>query len=149
MPEKQPYINPIHQVVKTVIKPDRIEEYRELMRADIIGSREEPGCIRFDMLQELGSTNKFIIYETYANEEALNHHLNTSHFKAVRDFLDSGGGASDIAVTGASSVFLDTVGGFQRSRRAENDDLANSLLNDYKRVTAVDRRLTKLTQKSP
>ena len=45
------------------------------MKEDIKGTRVEPGCLRFDMLKEKGSDNKFIIYETYVNREALNQHF--------------------------------------------------------------------------
>ena len=101
---KNALIEPIHQVIRTTIHPDRVGEYKKLMRADINGTRKEPGCLRFDMLQEKGTTNQFIIYETYASQEALNLHFENDHFKAVREFLNNGGGAMDIQVTKADAV---------------------------------------------
>ena len=95
---------PIHQVVRTEIRPDCVEKYIQLMKEDINGTRDEPGCLRFDMLKEKGTENKFIVYETYANEDALRYHLNTPHFLAVKKFLHNGGGAMEIEVTGATSV---------------------------------------------
>jgi len=37
------------------------------MKADILGTRQNPGCMRFDLLQETDSNNNFITYETYAD----------------------------------------------------------------------------------
>ena len=85
--------------MRVEIKPGCLEEYKRLLKADIGGSRNEAGCLRFDVLTEEGSDNVFIICETYENETAFNKRLESAHSKAVREFLDKGGGASEIIVT--------------------------------------------------
>ena len=74
------------------------------MENDVLCSRQEPGCLRFDFMQIKGTENKFIVYETYENEAAVKHHVMTPHFAAVRDFLHSGGGAMHIDVIEANAV---------------------------------------------
>jgi hypothetical protein len=34
-------------MVEAEIKPDRMEEFLDVMERDAVGSREEPGCLRF------------------------------------------------------------------------------------------------------
>ena len=38
---------PFSIVVEAEIKPDRIEEFLDVIEKDAVGSRAEPGCIRF------------------------------------------------------------------------------------------------------
>jgi hypothetical protein len=38
---------PIAIMVDAEIKPDRLEEFLDIIEKDAIGSRSEPGCIRF------------------------------------------------------------------------------------------------------
>ena len=57
------------------IKPEHKEAFMEEMRGDAIGSnRDEPGCLRFDVLQDSEDPNCIHLYEVYKNEEALEAH---------------------------------------------------------------------------
>jgi autoinducer 2-degrading protein len=38
------------------------------------GSRAEPGCLRFDVLQDKTQSNKFTFYEVYTSSEAIDFH---------------------------------------------------------------------------
>ena len=44
-----PAPKPIGVVVHAEIQPDRMEEFLDLIEKDAVGSRAEPGCIRFGM----------------------------------------------------------------------------------------------------
>ena len=48
-------------IVDAEIEPDRVEEFLKVIEADAKGSREEPGCLRFDVLR--ASDTRFFFYE--------------------------------------------------------------------------------------
>merc|ERR1712129_679433 len=37
-------------LVEVEVKPERLDEFLEVMRQDAVGSRTEPGCLRFDVM---------------------------------------------------------------------------------------------------
>lgn len=59
---------PFAVIVSVKIKPDRVPEFLEVMHADAKGSREEPGCLRFDLLKDEKDPNKFYFYEVHAGK---------------------------------------------------------------------------------
>ena len=46
-----PIMSAIAVVVDAEIEPSRVDEFLKVMEADVKGSREEPGCLRFDVVQ--------------------------------------------------------------------------------------------------
>ena len=64
------------------IKPEHTEEFVNVMAADAKGSREEAGCLRFDLLQDSSDPNKFATYEVFSSEEALKSHMEMPYVKA-------------------------------------------------------------------
>ena len=64
------------------IKPDRTEEFTQASFGDAQGSvRDEPGCFRFDILQNAENPNRFHLYEVYMDTAAFDAHLEAPHFK--------------------------------------------------------------------
>lgn len=55
-------------VVQLEIREECVEEFLQIMTADAKGSREEPGCLRFDLLKANDAANKFVLYEAYEND---------------------------------------------------------------------------------
>src|SRR6516164_8142064 len=55
---------------------------------------DEPGCVRFDVFQDLADENRYILYEVYTDEEAFKEHLATSHARSAmersRDWAEKG-----------------------------------------------------------
>ena len=56
---------PICIVVEAEIKEDRMDDFLDMIEKNAVGSRAEPGCSRFDVLQSADADNKFIFYEVY------------------------------------------------------------------------------------
>ncbi len=81
---------PVALLVNVEIDPSRLDEFREVMEIDARGSvtNENGGCLAFDVL-ELGD-NKFMFYEVYKNEAAVEFHKSTEHFKKWTDFKATG-----------------------------------------------------------
>ncbi len=75
------------------IKPEHKEEFMREMLLDAQGSSQnEPGCLRFDILQDDEHTNRIHLYEVYRDQSAIDAHLEAPHFQrwinAVGDWFD-------------------------------------------------------------
>ena len=80
-------------VVTIQIKPEYRDAFMEPMLDDARGSVEnEPGCLRFDVVQDLEDPNRIHIYEVYRDEAAIEAHRQMPHYKkwreTVGDWLD-------------------------------------------------------------
>ena len=89
------------------IKEGHREAFIESMLDDAKGSVEnEPGCLRFDVIQDGADPNRIWLYEVYTDEAAFQEHLKAPHFIKWRDtvkdwfaesdFKGAGGGSSNI-----------------------------------------------------
>lgn len=64
------------------VKPEHAKEFLEVVRYDAEHSeKDEPGCLRFDVIQDKDDLNRFYFYEVYRDEAALEAHRQTPHFK--------------------------------------------------------------------
>lgn len=64
------------------VKPQHVSEFLEVVRHDAEHSeKDEPGCLRFDVIQDREDPNRFYFYEIYRDEKALEAHRQTPHFK--------------------------------------------------------------------
>lgn len=83
-------------VVEAEIKPERVEEFLDIIEKDAIGSRAEPGCLRFDVVKDGMKDNVYFFYEVYENADAVAFHKEQPHFKLWGDFKASGGIVSSV-----------------------------------------------------
>jgi (4S)-4-hydroxy-5-phosphonooxypentane-2,3-dione isomerase len=68
--------------VTVQVKPEHVAEFLEVVRYDAEHSeKDEPGCLRFDVLQDRDDPHRFYYYEVYRDEAALEAHRQTPHFK--------------------------------------------------------------------
>ncbi|MCE0800943.1 (4S)-4-hydroxy-5-phosphonooxypentane-2,3-dione isomerase [Buttiauxella sp. S04-F03] len=74
-------------LVEINIKPERVDEFMDVFRANHEGSIKEPGNLRFDVLQDPEVATRFFIYEAYQNDEAVLAHKQTPHYLACVDKL--------------------------------------------------------------
>lgn len=75
-------------LVEINIKPERVNEFLDVFRANHEGSIKEPGNLRFDVLQDPEVPTRFFIYEAYENDEAVLAHKKTPHYLACVERLD-------------------------------------------------------------
>jgi autoinducer 2-degrading protein len=69
-------------LVEVDVKPERLNDFLELIKYDAEHSEgDEPGCLRFDVLQDTEDPHKFFYYEVYRDEAARMAHRETPHFK--------------------------------------------------------------------
>jgi len=76
------------QLVHFEVKPGHIDDFLDLFRGNIVGGRQEPGIIRFDLLRSAEEEHSFMMYEVFESEAALEEHRETDHYKATVASLD-------------------------------------------------------------
>jgi len=78
--------------VKVRIKPELRQRFLEAIEVDALGSeRDEPGCLRFNVLQDARDENVYYFFEVYKDEAALEAHRAMPHYavwRAAADTLD-------------------------------------------------------------
>ncbi len=84
----------MHILMVTIkIKPGHKKAFMEAMMGDAIGSnRDEPGCLRFDVLQDMEKPDTIHLYEVYRDAAALEAHRKAPHYtkwrETVKDWFD-------------------------------------------------------------
>src|SRR5436190_1299580 len=72
-------------VVSLSVKADLRDKFLAAAEDDSISSvRDEPGCVRFDVLQDNSDPNHFYYYEVYRDEPGYQAHLQAPHFARWR-----------------------------------------------------------------
>ena len=76
--------------VTITIKAEFLEEFRDASFCDSEGSvRDEPGCFRFDILQNSKNPQVFHLYEVYEDDAAFEFHKSSPHYKIWRAKVDA------------------------------------------------------------
>ena len=78
-------------IVEVNVEPSRMDEFLKVAEADAVGSRAEPGCLRFEVLRSTDSDTRFYFYEVYASAAAVAEHKAQPHFQLWTNFKESGG----------------------------------------------------------
>ena len=73
-------------LVTIQIQPEHREAFMESMLDDARGSNnDEPGCLRFDVLQDSEDPNKIHLYEVYKDQAAVDAHRQAPHYTKWRE----------------------------------------------------------------
>jgi (4S)-4-hydroxy-5-phosphonooxypentane-2,3-dione isomerase len=80
-------------MVTIKIKPGYHNAFMEALLSDARGSiHDEPGCLRFDVLQDARDPHTLYLYEVYRDEAAIEAHRQAPHFltwrETVKDWFD-------------------------------------------------------------
>lgn len=76
--------------IKVRVKPDQRKRFLEAIEFDAIASeRDEPGCLRFNVLQDRNDENVYYFYEVYKDEAAIEAHRKTPHYEVWRAAADT------------------------------------------------------------
>ena len=76
--------------IKVQIKPERREEFLAAIEVDALGSElDEPGCVRFNVLQDAEDENVYYFYEVYEDEAAVQAHREAPHYAVWRGAQDT------------------------------------------------------------
>ena len=90
--------------VKVRVKPEGRERFLQGIEIDALGSEQnEPGCMRFNVLQDGEDENVYYFYEVYEHEAALEAHRQQPHYAAWAAVADTLEG--EIEITRTATVF--------------------------------------------
>jgi quinol monooxygenase YgiN len=71
------------------VRPERAEEWLDLVNDFTTAVRAEPGNVFFDWNRSVDDPNRFVLLEGYADAEAGDAHVNSDHFKTAMAALPS------------------------------------------------------------
>ena len=90
--------------VKVRVKPEERQRFLKAIEVDAIASeRDEPGCLRFNVLQDEQDANIYYFFEIYTNQAALEAHRTMPHYAVWRAAADTLSGPAE--PTRCQSVF--------------------------------------------
>ncbi len=70
------------------VLPENVAQFLEATLENARHTVEEPGALRFDVLQQVDDPNRFVLYEAYVDEEAAKAHKQTAHYAAWRNAVE-------------------------------------------------------------
>jgi len=102
--------------VKVRIKPEGRQRFLKAIEVDALGSeRDEPGCARFNVLQDAQDENTYYFFEVYKDQAALEAHRATPHYAAWREAADTLDGPTQ--ATRCATVFPAADGYWRKPSR--------------------------------
>jgi len=72
-------------LVNVNVKTGHIDDFIAATQLNHEASVQEPGNLRFDILQMTDTPNRFILYEAYHNADAAAAHKETAHYLTWRE----------------------------------------------------------------
>jgi quinol monooxygenase YgiN len=104
-------------VVTIDIKPGYKDKFIAEMLEDARGSvRNEPDCVRFDVIQDEKEPNRIYLYEAYTDRAAFDYHMTTPHFLKWKDAAQDWFAAP--AVVGAGQSIFPSDAEWNKNRKA-------------------------------
>lgn len=75
----------IATIVTIYVKSEYADEFIKATIKNHEGTRKEKGNIRFDFIRCKSEPTKFVLYEVFESEAAIEEHKKTPHYNAWRD----------------------------------------------------------------
>ena len=70
------------------VKPDQIEAFTRATLDNARHSLQEPGVVRFDVIQQSDDPSRFVLVEVYRTADDPARHKETDHYKRWRDTVE-------------------------------------------------------------
>jgi (4S)-4-hydroxy-5-phosphonooxypentane-2,3-dione isomerase len=71
------------------VEPEAIDAFKAATLANARASIQEPGVIRFDVMQQEDDTSRFLLVEVYRTPDDPVRHKETAHYATWRDTVES------------------------------------------------------------
>jgi autoinducer 2-degrading protein len=73
-------------VVSAKVKPEQRSRFLEAIEDNAVSAvREEPGCLRFDVVRDNDDPDHYLFYEVYRDEDAFATHRGSDYFARWRE----------------------------------------------------------------
>lgn len=69
----------VNVIVILEIDPPKIDEFLSVILENAAASRQEPGCLRFEVSRDANQSNLFALSESYRDQAAMDAHYTTPH----------------------------------------------------------------------
>jgi len=93
-------------VVKFQLKPEFLKPFIRAALADAQGSNsDEPGCKRFDVIQDESDPNIIYFYEAYDDEAAFQAHLQTPHYQKYNSTIQDDWYTAPVEINRCENLF--------------------------------------------
>lgn len=76
-------------IAEDFIDPTQIDAVLPLYEALVKATREEPGCLHYELCQDLKDPGHFLFIEAWKDEEALEAHIASHHFQKLVPMIDA------------------------------------------------------------
>jgi quinol monooxygenase YgiN len=70
-------------VARAIAKSEKVEPVKAIIRSLMAYSRQEPGCLQYDVFQNQDDPADFTTLEEWIDGECLEAHFQTPHFKTA------------------------------------------------------------------
>jgi (4S)-4-hydroxy-5-phosphonooxypentane-2,3-dione isomerase len=70
------------------VKPDAVEAFKAATRENARNSVQEPGVVRFDVVQQEDDPSRFLLIEIYRSPEDPARHKETAHYATWRETVE-------------------------------------------------------------
>lgn len=74
---------PLHIIATLMAKPSHADALRQLLEPAVPKFRAEPGCQGYVLLEDLKHPGRFVTYETWIDEAALQAHMHSPTMQAL------------------------------------------------------------------
>ena len=93
-------------LVQFDVLPEHRDAFIQVLIEDGRGSlRDEPGTLRFDVVQDGDNPNRFYLYEAYRDRAAFDAHLQGPHFRKAWASIEPWLAAPGIALGSGVTIF--------------------------------------------
>ncbi len=75
----------IVRLIRVWVKQDSIAAFEAATKLNHVGSLNEPGVLRFDVLRKPDEPGVYLLYEVYASEQAAEEHKQTEHYQVWKE----------------------------------------------------------------
>ena len=66
-------------------KAEHLEAAEAILREAVAASRQEPGCLRYDLFKSVQGEPCFQFFEAYTDQAALAAHAQSAHFQTLKE----------------------------------------------------------------
>jgi quinol monooxygenase YgiN len=88
----------IFVVSKSIVKADKIAEYKQQVVRLIEETRKESGCISYDLCQDIDNSNILTFIEKWESKQHLDAHMKTVHFMEIVPMLKDLRESSELSI---------------------------------------------------
>lgn len=81
-------MQPVKITAAIVVKPEHRQELLGVFQQLVTASRQEAGCLRYDLHQDIENPNRMVFFEIWQSQAAVDEHGASAHFQNFLKAID-------------------------------------------------------------